>query len=180
MILTLQYNDLQCCINFYCSEKWFSFTCCYSCLVAQSCLTLRDPTDCSPPGSSVHGISQARTLEWAAIVFSIRFTYAFFFHILSHHGLSQDVEYSSLCCTVGRAQALKRILYAFLFPTYGHLHVRSVLSDCWDPMDCSQSGFSDHRIFLARILKQAAISYPRGSSQSRDWTCVSCLSCIGR
>ena len=30
--------------------------------VAQSCLTLRDPVDCSPPGSSVHGISQARVL----------------------------------------------------------------------------------------------------------------------
>ena len=39
--------------------------------VAQSCLTLRDPLDCSPPGSSVHGIFQARVLEWAAIAFSI-------------------------------------------------------------------------------------------------------------
>ena len=38
--------------------------------VAQSCLTLRDPMDCSPPGSSVHGIFQARVLEWGAIVFS--------------------------------------------------------------------------------------------------------------
>ena len=36
------------------------------CLVAQSCLTLCDPMDCSPPGSSVHGILQARTLEWVA------------------------------------------------------------------------------------------------------------------
>ena len=33
--------------------------------VAQSCLTPRDPMDCSPPGSSVHGIFQARVLEWA-------------------------------------------------------------------------------------------------------------------
>ena len=38
--------------------------------VAQSCPTLRDPTDCSPPGSSVHGIFQARVLEWGAIAFS--------------------------------------------------------------------------------------------------------------
>ena len=36
--------------------------------VAQSCLTLSDPMDCSPPGSSVHGIFQARILEWGAIV----------------------------------------------------------------------------------------------------------------
>ena len=36
----------------------------------QSCLTLCDPMDCSPPGSSVHGIFQARTPEWVAISFS--------------------------------------------------------------------------------------------------------------
>ena len=38
--------------------------------VAQSCPTLSDPMDCSLPGSSVHGIFQARVLEWAAIAFS--------------------------------------------------------------------------------------------------------------
>ena len=38
--------------------------------VAQSCLTFSDPLDCSPPGSSVHGIFQVRVLEWGAIVFS--------------------------------------------------------------------------------------------------------------
>ena len=38
--------------------------------VAQSCPTLSDPMDCSPPGSSVHGILQARILEWFAISFS--------------------------------------------------------------------------------------------------------------
>ena len=37
------------------------------CLVAQSCPTLCDPVDYRPPGSSVHGISQARILEWVAI-----------------------------------------------------------------------------------------------------------------
>ena len=38
--------------------------------VAQLCPTLRDPMDCSPPDSSVHGIFQARVLEWGAIAFS--------------------------------------------------------------------------------------------------------------
>ena len=38
--------------------------------VAQSCPTLRYPMDCSPPGSSIHGIFQARVLEWGAIAFS--------------------------------------------------------------------------------------------------------------
>ena len=38
--------------------------------VTQSCLTLCDPVDCSPPGSSIHGILQARILEWVGISFS--------------------------------------------------------------------------------------------------------------
>ena len=38
--------------------------------VAQLCLTLSDPMDCSLPGSSAHGIFQARVLEWGAIAFS--------------------------------------------------------------------------------------------------------------
>ena len=38
---------------------------------AQSCPTPSDPMDCSPPGSSVHGIFQARVLEWGAIAFSL-------------------------------------------------------------------------------------------------------------
>ena len=37
---------------------------------AQLCLTLRDPMDCSPPGSSIHGIFHSRVLEWGAIAFS--------------------------------------------------------------------------------------------------------------
>ena len=38
--------------------------------VSQLCLTLRNTMDCSPPGSSAHGIFQARVLEWGAIAFS--------------------------------------------------------------------------------------------------------------
>ena len=44
------------------SEKWKE--------VAQSCPTLSDPMDCDPPSSCVHGIFQARVLEWSAIAFS--------------------------------------------------------------------------------------------------------------
>ena len=42
---------------------------------AQSCPTLCDPVDCSPPGSSIHGIIQARILEWVAIFFSRGFSW---------------------------------------------------------------------------------------------------------
>ena len=46
--------------------------------VAQLCPTLRDPMDCSRPGSSIHGIFQARVLEWGAITFSIDTPILFF------------------------------------------------------------------------------------------------------
>ena len=49
----------------------------YACLVAQSCSTLCDPMGRSPPGSSDHGILQARILEWVAISYSN--------HILCNH-----------------------------------------------------------------------------------------------
>ena len=57
-------------------------------LVAQSCLTLCDPMDCSPPGPSVHGILQARILEWAAITLS--------------RGSSQPRDRTQVSCTAVR------------------------------------------------------------------------------
>ena len=45
--------------------------------VAQSCLTLSHPMDYSLPGSSIHGIFQARVLEWGAIAFSVESSTAF-------------------------------------------------------------------------------------------------------
>ena len=50
---------------------------------AQSCPTLSDPMDCSLPGSSVHGIFQARVLEWGAIAFSkvLPQYHSFYFHL---------------------------------------------------------------------------------------------------
>ena len=51
------------------------------------------------------------------------------------------------------------------------------LSLC-DPMECRQPGISVHGIFQVRILEWVAISYPRGSSQPKDRTHISCTSCI--
>ena len=56
--------------------------------VAQSCPTLCDPMDCSLPGSSIHGIFQARVLEWAAISFSRR--------------SSQPRDQTQISCIAGR------------------------------------------------------------------------------
>ena len=58
------------------------------CVSAQSCLTLCDPKDCGPPGSSVHGILQARVLEWVAISFS--------------RGSSQPRDQTRVSCIAGR------------------------------------------------------------------------------
>ena len=57
-------------------------------LVAKSCLTLCNPTDCSLPGSSAHGILQTRILEWVAILFS--------------RGSSRHRNQTRVSCIVGR------------------------------------------------------------------------------
>ena len=67
--------------------------CCVSvcwchCSLTKSCLTLCDPMDCSLPGSSVHGILQARILEWVAIPLS--------------RGSSQPRDQACISCTAGR------------------------------------------------------------------------------
>ena len=57
--------------------------------VAQSGLTLRDPMDCSLPGSSVHGIFQARVLEWGATAFSGVIASTAIQHIISPNKIGQ-------------------------------------------------------------------------------------------
>ena len=61
--------------------------------VPQSCPTLSDPIDCSLPGSSVHGIFQARVLEWGAIAFSDDVVYSY----LNHSGLEACIRELQVC-----------------------------------------------------------------------------------
>ena len=63
----IHFNLTILCYNFCPENVSFNEEMKTMCSVAQSCLTLCDPVDCSLPGSSVHGISQARILEWVAI-----------------------------------------------------------------------------------------------------------------
>ena len=59
----------------------------------------------------------------------------------------------------------------------------NLLQSCltlWDPMNFSLPGSSVHGILQARILKWAGMPFSRGSSQPRNQTCVSYVSCIGR
>ena len=82
---------LECILVLSCSSY-------FKVLVAQSCPTLCNPKDCSPPGSSVHGIPQAGILEWVAMPFSrgsswprdqtrVSCTAGRFFYHLSHQGI---------------------------------------------------------------------------------------------
>ena len=72
------------------SEGQGSLACCsaWGCKVKESEVALCDPMDCSPPGSSVHGIFQARILEWVAISFS--------------RGSSRPMDQTQISCIAGR------------------------------------------------------------------------------
>ena len=129
--------------------------------------------DYSWPGSSVHGILQARILEWVAICFSRGIflikglnlgllTCKWILYHLSHPG--KPITLCTCAC----------------MPTSTCACVCSVLSDFCDPMDCSLPGSFVHGIFQAWILEWIAISYSTRSSKHRDRNCVSGISCIGR
>ena len=61
--------------------------------VAQSCPTLSDPMDCNLPGSSAHGIFQARVLEWGAIAFSDRNQKKKYIQVLKEKDFQPDKNY---------------------------------------------------------------------------------------
>ena len=69
--------------------------------VAQLRLTLSDPMDCSPPGSSDHGIFQARVLEWGAIAFSVMEVSTELFFRCQWLMLDKAVETSVKLCSSG-------------------------------------------------------------------------------
>ena len=133
------------------------------CACAQSCSTLWDPMDCSRPGSSLHGILQARVLESVAISFS--------------RGSSQPRDWTRVSHTV--ADALPTEPPGKSMRGHNSLKVKVLVAQ-WcltfcDPMDCSPPGSSVHGSLQARILEWVAISFSRGSSQPRDQTKVSCI-----
>ena len=108
--------------------------------VTQLCPTLSDPMDCSPPGSSIHGIFQVRVLEWGAIAFS------------------------ELISRV--AQMVKNLPAIWEVVVVGGLVAKScpTLVTPWT-VACQAPLFG---IFQARILEWIAISFSRGSSQPRN------------
>ena len=126
-------------------------------LVIQSCLSLFNPMDCSPPVSSILGISQAKILEWVAISFSRS---------------SRPTDQTQISCIAGRFFTIWATREPILPHRKKKVKVKSFPTLC-DHMDCSLPGSFIHGIFQARLLEWIAISFSRGSSQPRDWTRVS-------
>ena len=125
--------------------------------VAQLCLTLSDPMDCSPPGSSVHGIFQARVLDWGAIAFSsqglVQVNAAML--LLSHFSRVR-------LCVIPQTAATRLprpwdspgkntgVGCQFLLQCMKVKSESEVAQSCLtlsDPMDCSLPGSSIHGIF---------------------------------
>ena len=135
---------------------------------AQLGTTLCNPMACSPPGSSIHGILQARILDTRG-----------------GRERQQDRERHN------ETNTQKQREWGWNGPYPGRKQARSIplpmqqdsvilsaksLQSCLtlcDPMDCSPPGFSVHGIHQARILEWVAISSSRGSSWPSDWTHVS-------
>ena len=115
------------------------------CLVAQSCLTLCNPMDCSPPGSSVHGDFPNEN---------------------TGVGYLQLVGSSSKQSSQPRDQTRVSYLAGRFFSTESESC--SIMSDSWDP-----THYTVHGILQARILEWVAFSFSRVSSQPWDQTHVS-------
>ena len=104
--------------------------------VAQSCPTLSDPVDCSPPGSSIHGIFQARVLEWGAIAFS---AFEYRCQKFSKYATLENMMLYQLMIHVKNNEM-----------THAAATAAKSLQSCLtrsDPVDCSPPGSSIHGIF---------------------------------
>ena len=119
--------------------------------VAQLCLTLCNPMDCSLPGSSVHGILQYSCLDYEQ-------DHAW---DLPNWGIEPGSPALQADSTMSHQRSLKKVKVAQLCPTLCNL------------MDCSPPGSSVHGILQPRILEWVGILFSRGSSQPGDQTQVS-------
>ena len=104
-------------------------------LVTQSCLTLCDHLDCSPPGSSVHGIFKARILEWVAISFS--------------RGSSRLRDRTQFYCFAGRFFIILATREAHMLTSvqFNSVQFSSAIQSCLtlcDPMNRSTQGLPVH------------------------------------
>ena len=131
-------------------------------LVSQLCLTLFNPMDCSPPGSSVHEILQARILEWVAIPFS--------------RGSSQPRDQTWVSCIVGRfftiwvtREAFKSFLENVLNSHSESVSVHASEHQWKEYINygyCSQGTYRHLYILLVYFVSLVILSYQDGDLRS--------------
>ena len=120
--------------------------CLHACSAIRSCPTLCDPMDCSPPGSSVHGILQPSILEWVTILFS-RGSYnpgvepgspvwatrdAYIHHIKFSKAVSEYVSIASMLHTAGEKLSWHHIRFAWFQSTCSYHWRLSKRLTTWD------------------------------------------------
>ena len=124
--------------------------------VAKSCPTLCDPIDCSPPGSSVHGILLARILECVAISFS--------------RESSQTKDWTQVSC-IG-----KQILYHWAISSVQFSSVSQSCPTLWNPMDCSMPALPVHHqlrtyhLLISRLDKKYIWVFLLQRTEKPEWT----------
>ena len=133
----------------------------------QSCPTLCDPRDGSPPGSPVPGILQARTLEWVAISFSNAWKWKAKVKVAQSCQTPSDPMDCSLPGSsvhgIFQARTLEWVAISFSNAWKWKVKVK-VAQSCptpSDPMDCSLPGSSIHGILQARVLEWGATAVSR-------------------
>ena len=141
--------------------------------VAQSCPTLSDPMDCSPPGSSIHGIFQARVLEWGAIAwFSL--IHKSTFDLQTTCPLFQNFCITWLLASPPRSNS-PRVLEILPPDLNTKSEVNEVKVTQLCPTLCDPMDYTVHGILQARTLEWVAFPFSRGSFRHRIWTRVSCI-----
>ena len=119
----------------------------------QSCPTLRDPIDGSPPGSTVPGILQARTLEWVAISFSNAWKWKVTVKSLSRVRLLATPWTAAFQAPRSMGFSRQEYWSGVPFPSSVRESESEVTQSCptlHDPTECSLPGSSIHGIFQAR------------------------------
>ena len=126
--------------------------------VTQSCLTRSDPMDCSLPGSSIHGIFQARVLEWDAIAFSI-VSSVVSDSVRPHR--RQPTRLPRPWDSPGRNTGVGCHFLLQCMKVKSESEVAQSCLTLSDPMDCSPPGSSVHGIFQARVLEWGSITFSK-------------------
>ena len=144
---------------------------CCVCSVIKSCLTLLDPVDCSPPGSSVHGIFLARILEWVAISRSRGSSLLRDWTWVSHAAAKSLQLCPTLCDPIDgsppdslvpgilQARTLEWVAISFSNEWKWKVKVKLLSHVRLLATPCSLPGSSIHGIFQARVLEGGAIAF---------------------